>query len=230
MLLVISRSRKTARSISETFHFMSILSYGTTPHNALSEISPRYRAALIVNPEGFPDIKDYVNKIKAFKSSLPVFAITEGEPPSYFPDLFDGIFFKPYFTPNLAKKIVEYANEHNQAQIGSYRLAGFDASSNLIGTYYFYDKLNLTKTETMILRFLMVSYPTPQKSDCILKYAYRSCRAPERSSIRTHICAINKKLAKVAGRKIIYFEPNKGYVILTPEYIERNFYESSTSI
>lgn len=229
MLLIISRSRKTARSISETFHFMSILSYGTTPHEALSEILPRYRAALIINPEGFPDIKDYVNQLKSFKSDLPIFAVTEAEPPSYYPDLFEATFVKPYFTPSLASKIVDYANEHNKAQIGSYCLAGFDASSNMVGTYYFWDRLNLTKTETMILRFLIVSYPTPQKADSIIKYAFRPHRTPERSSIRTHISYINKKLEKAAGRRMIYFVPGEGYVVMTPEYAEKFLGENSTS-
>ena len=143
MLLIICPSKKIARNISETFHYMSILSYGTTPHDALSEVSILYRAALIVNPEGFADIKDYVNRLKSYHSELPIFALTDDNPPPNYIDIFDGIFTRPTFTPSLAEKIIEYANENNRAKIGSYFLAGFDASSNRVGVHYFYDRIDL---------------------------------------------------------------------------------------
>ena len=136
---------------------MSILSYGTTPHEALSEVSNLYRAVLIINPENFPDINDYVGRIKAYKSDIPIFAITEKEAPSNYPDIFDGCFVKPGFTPALAEKIIDYAKDNGLAKIGDYYLAGFDASSHTVGVYFFYTKLSLTKTEAMILRYLIRS-------------------------------------------------------------------------
>jgi hypothetical protein len=131
---------------------MSILAYPATHREALSEVSDMYRAALILNPEGFPDIMDYVKRIRAYRSDIPIFALTSLNPPSYYPDIFDGCFTIPTFTPELAKKIIEYANENNRAKIGDYYLAGFNASSSHLGVSYFYDKISLTKTETMILR------------------------------------------------------------------------------
>lgn len=219
MLLIISQNKKIARSVQETFHYMSILSYGTTPHEALSEVSNLYRAVLIINPENFPDINDYVGRIKAYKSDIPIFAITEKEAPSNYPDIFDGCFVKPGFTPALAEKIIDYAKDNGLAKIGDYYLAGFDASSHTVGVYFFYTKLPLTKTEAMILRYLIRSYPIPQSSDKILKYAFKPSRAPEAASIRTHLSIINKKLEASIGRKMITMEPHRGYVILTPEYI-----------
>jgi DNA-binding response OmpR family regulator len=219
MLLIISQSKKTARSIAETFHYMSILSYGATPHEALSEISCLYRAVLIINPDSFPDILDYVNRIKSYKSDLPVFAILDEEPPSYYADIFDACFTKPEFTPSLAEKIISYANQNNRTSIGDYYLAGFDASSHTVGVYYFNTKVGLTKTEAMILRYLIRSYPTPQGAQSILKYAFKPTRAPEPSSIRTHLSLMNKKFEESIGRKMISLEPGLGYVILTPEYL-----------
>ena len=220
MLLIISQSKKTAKSVSDTFYYMSILAYGTSPHEALSEISELYRAVLIINPENFPDINDYVQRIKTYKSDIPVFALTDGNPEPFYPDIFDGIFTKPSFTPSLASRIISYANENNRAKIGDYRLAGFDASSNLVGVNYFYKKVNLTKTEAMILRYLIRSYPVPQKAENILKYAFRSARAPEASSIRTHISIMNKKFDTALGKRMITLSLHKGYLILTPEYSE----------
>lgn len=217
MLLVISQTKKDAVSIADTFHFMSILAYGATQHEALSEVSDMYRAALIINPEKFPDIMDYVRRIRSYRSDIPIFALTSSNPPSFYPEIFDGCFTLPTFTPALAKQIIEYANENNRAKIGDYYLAGFNASSHNLGVSYFYDKLSLTKTETMILRYLIRKYPLTASSDEIIKYAFRSTRAPEASSVKTHISLMNKKLESQIGKRMIEFVPKKGYIIITPE-------------
>lgn len=219
MLLIISQSKKTARSLAEAFHYMSILSYGATPHEALSEISNLYRAVLIINPDEFPDILDYVNRIKSYKSDIPIFAILDGEAPSYYPDLFEACFTRSISAPSIASKIISHANQNNLLGIGDYYLAGFDASSHTVGVYYFHTKLSLTKTEAMILRYLIRSYPIPQKAESILKYAFKSSRSPEPSSIRTHLSLMNKKFEESIGIKMISLEPGRGYVILTPEYV-----------
>ena len=218
MLLIISQSKKLAKSVEETFYYMSILAYGATPHEALSEISGIYRAALIINPDGFPDINDYVNRLKSYKRDLPVFALTENQPKPFYSDIFDGVYTKNAMTPHLARKIIDFANSNNRAKIGDYRLAGFDASSHMIGVSYFDRKVSLTKTETMILRYLLIAYPVPQSAAKIIKYAYRSSRAPEEASIRTHISIMNKKLEEATGKRMIVHAPSKGYLILTPEY------------
>ena len=218
MLLIISQSKKLSKSIRETFHYMSILAYNATPHEAFSEISEIYRAVLIINPECFPDIIDYVNRLKSYKSDIPIFAMSDEEEKPFYPDIFDGTFTKNSFTPLLAGKIISYANENNRAKIGDYRLAGFDASSNLVGVTYFDRKVELTKTEAMILRYLLRVYPIPKSAEEIIKYAYKPSRIPETSSIRTHISLMNKKLEMALGRKMIVHAPGKGYLILTPEY------------
>ncbi len=218
MLLIISQSKKLAKSVQETFYYMSILAYGATPHEALSEVSGIYRAALIINPDGFPDINDYVNRLKSYKSDLPVFALTETPPKHFYSDIFEGVYTKNAMTPHLAHKIIDFANKNNRAKIGDYRLAGFDASSNIVGVTYFDRNVSLTKTESMILRYLLLVYPIPQSPARIIKYAYRPSRAPEEASIRTHISMINKKLEEATGKKMIVHAPSKGYLILTPEY------------
>lgn len=219
MLLIISQSKKNAKAVSEAFHYMSILSYGATPHEALSEISNLYRAILILDPASFPDIADYVNRIRSYHSSIPLFALIGNREALRYSELFDACFTQSSFTPALAEKIISFANENNLASIGSYHLGGFDASSKTVGVYYFYTKIDLTKTEAMILRYLIRSYPQPKKTDNILKYAFRPSRAPEPSSIRTHLSLINKKLEKAIGKRMIGFEPGRGYVVLTPEYL-----------
>ena len=217
MLLIIGQSKRTARAVSDTFHHMSILSYGATPHEALSEVSDVYRAVLILYPEGFPDITDYVTRIKSYNSCLPIFGLTAEAPPSHYPDLFDGVFTRAEFTPALAERIIRYAEENRLARIGDYFLAGFDASRNIVGVNYFYTKINLTKTEAMILRYLIRSYPVPQSANDILKYAFRQSRQPDPASIRTHLSLMNKKFENTIGRKMVVHEPGEGYRIITPE-------------
>lgn len=218
MLLIISQSKRNARPIADTFRFMSILAYVATPHEALSEVSPMYRAALILNPSGLPDVIDYVKRLKSYKSDMPVFALTEGEPPSFYPDVFEGTFSNEIFTPSLAASIISYANQNHRAKIGDYRLAGFDASSDKVGVSYFYNEIKLTRTEAMILRYLIRSYPIPKASKDIVKYAFKASHAPEPTSIRTHISLMNKKFKSSLGKRMITFAPNQGYIIITPEY------------
>ena len=121
-------------------------------------------------------------------------------------------------TPALASKIIEYSRLNSKESIGDYRLAGFDASCDVVGVNYFFQKVNLTKTEAMILRYLIRSYPIPQKSEDILKYAFKASRLPDKSSIRTHISIMNKKFVSHLGDKMIVSVSHDGYRILTPEF------------
>ena len=218
MLLIISRNKKNAKSVADTFHYMSILAHATTPHEALSEISNVYRAVLILDPEKLADVADYVKRIKSYKSDMPVFALVPSEPPLYYHDIFEKCFTIPTFTPALASDIIDYANKNNRAKIGDYYLAGFDASSYNLGVNYFYDKINFTKTEAMILRYLIRMYPIPVSCKDIVKYAFKESRAPEPASIRTHISMMNKKLKASIGKRMLTFIPRRGYIIITPEF------------
>ena len=75
MVLIINTSKKQAQSVSDIFYYMGIISCFATPKEAFSEISDLYRAVIVLNPESFPDIEDFVTKIKSYASSVPIFAI-----------------------------------------------------------------------------------------------------------------------------------------------------------
>ncbi len=218
MLLIINPSKKLARGVSDTFYYMGILSYGATPSEALSEISQLYRAVLIIFPSELADAKDYVDRLRGYKGDIPVFAICTEDDCAKYEEIFDRVFVKPVFSPTLAKRIVEYANQNEYAGIGDYRLAGFNAGWDHLGISCYSRKLSLTKTEAMILRYLIRCYPLPVNSDSILKHAFRPGRTPEAASIRTHISGMNKKFEIVFKRKMITLVPHKGYIILTPEF------------
>ncbi len=218
MLLIISKNKKTASDVADTFRYMSILAYAATPSEALSEVSELYRAALVISPELLADSRDFVHRLKSYKLDLPIFAVTDEEFDKDTLSCFDAVFKKPTFSPALAEKIIAFANEQSRARIGDYRLAGINASSDVLGVTYFDKKVRLTKTEAMILRYLIRSYPLPKGAKDILKYAFKSSRAPESSSIRTHISLMNKKLEAIMEKRAILLIPHEGYLISTPEY------------
>ena len=221
MLLVISQRKNLASYVSESFHYMSILSYGATPKEALIEISDVYRAVLIVNPTELPDERSFVTRLREYKENIPIFALMLSDTVPTDPSIYDMTFDRAVFSPAIAASIIKFAKMNSYAHIGEYRLAGMDASSDRLGVTYFARSMNFTKTEAMIIRLLTVSYPSPRSSDEILKYAYRESRLPDRSSIRTHVSIINKKFYLQTKRKLINKVDNKGYVLTTPELISR---------
>ena len=77
MILIVCESKRIARSVSDTFHYMSILSYGATPYEGLSEISSKYSAVLIINPESLPDVYDYIKRLRSYMGRIPIFGVTD---------------------------------------------------------------------------------------------------------------------------------------------------------
>ncbi len=218
MLLIVSQSKAKAIAISDIFHYMLILSYPCVPKEALGEISTAYHAVLVIDPEDLPDAQDFVSKMRSL-ANVPIFAVSDNPKEFLYKGNFDMVFRKAILSSNLTINIIEYLRERDLSAIGEYRLAGIDASFYLkTPTFYFHD-VNLTKTERMILNYLIATYPLKQSNSNIVKHAFRSGRKPEITSIRTHISHINKKFRKINNRDIISNIPGKGYYILTPEIV-----------
>lgn len=218
MILIINKSKKDARGLADMFYFMGILTAATTPHEALSEISTSYRAALIMNPNTLADKEDFVRRLRSY-ADIPLFAITK-TPDSLDEHLFDGIIKTSSYAAVAYRYIRNYTETNGFRNPGSYKLAGINASVELYAPMYFNKALPFTKTETMILRTLIKNYPNPTSSKEILKYAFRQTRLPDISNVRTHISVMNKKYRKITTRNVITLFPGEGYVILTPEVME----------
>ena len=216
MVLVISPLKKKAQIISDIFYYMGVLSYAATPTEALSEFSGLYRAALVIDPAALPDEESFIRKLRSY-SSAPIFAISESD--GYGCELFDGHFEDSIYSSTLVEEIVRYQSEHKLSLTAHYRLAGIDASCTSERVMLFDKAIPFTKTETMILRYLIASYPTPQNAKSIVKYAYKPQKKPEISSIRTHISVMNKKFREATGKSLFVSVEKKGYAISTPEVI-----------
>lgn len=216
MILVISRSKKDAVAISEMFHFMGILSTAVTHRDAASEISCMYRSVLVSNPEELYDELEFTKKLRSY-ALIPIFAF--GEPRH--PEAFDGVFSQKVPISKVFIAMRDHCREKGLMLPGTYQIAGIDVSATTRIPIFFFHALPFTKTEIMIMRALVRLYPIPAKNTEILKYAFRASRLPEPSSVRTHISVINKKFRKIAGRNIISQLDGKGYVILTPEMLDK---------
>ena len=219
MVLIIDTSKRTAESISDIFYYMGILSKAATPKEALSEISPIYKAVLISNPDTFPDIEDYVDRLSSY-AQLPLFSISDNPRSPLLGHLFDKNYHNSVYSSSLATDIMRIQSERSLSPIGTYRLAGIDASCDLAKVTALNDVIPFTKTEVMILRYLIASYPEAQSPKNILKYAFKQNRKPEITSIRTHISLMNKKFRGIRGKNLVISIPEKGYVISTPEIMQ----------
>ena len=219
MILIIDKSLKDARVVSDIFHYMGVLAYAVTPEYALREISNRYTAVLICDPEELCEPEFLVKNLKELSLNVPIFAICQNaedlrvrNPRIYF--LFQRVFSDNTFSSSVYHEIIKYQLENDKPMLGEYLLAGIDVSSAASPTLSG-KPIKLTKTETMILRYIIRSYPIPASAKDILKYAFKPSRTPEISNIRTHISAINRKLREINDLVCIVSEPRSGYIIPT---------------
>ncbi len=220
MILIIDKSQKDALLVSDILYNMGFLSLAVTPERAASEISNRYRAVIFISPERIGSLEEYVPMLRKFSLGAPIFAICP-KPSAYeafeeCADLFDKVFYQSEISYGLIGEILDCQAEKGKKYIGSYRVLGIDASVFIDGATFFDIPLGLTKTETMIVRYLTVTYPNPAKAADILKFAFKNAKCPEIANIRTHISSINKKFVKVAKKPFILSESRVGYTLATP--------------
>lgn len=215
MVLIVSQTLKNAVAISHMFYYMNILSFPCTPSKALNEVSTLYNAVLIIEPNDLPDTADFVKKLKS-QSPTPVFAVANEPKKCKSAHVFDKVFRNAILSGNLVKLMYDYLRKNNLPCIGDYKYAGINTICALkIPTYYFLD-IELTKTERMILSYLIATNHEQQNAKAIIKYAFRYGRNPDISCVRSHISQINKKFINLTTRKIIGCNPGTGYYILTP--------------
>ena len=215
MLLIIDRSQKSREAIRDICYHLGILSNTAAPEKASYEISNRYRAVLIVEPAGILMLETLIENLRVYSLGAPIFALSEKRG-GYDESIFEKVFVKSTFSCDDLIEMIRFEEEHSKRVMGDYRLMGIDASVFSQETTFFDHPFKLTKTELMILKYLIRYYPNHASADDILKFAFRTARAPEISSIRTHISSINKKFLKISGRTLIVSEPRIGYRIMTP--------------
>lgn len=218
MLLVIGKTKPEASAVSDVFNYMGIVSYGTTPDGAAYEFSNRHRAILFIHPEDISSSDKLIKMARTYSLDAMIFALRkqDGGETSDFSALyssFDAVFESSLLSSDMLYRIICCQNERGTAPLGTYRLAGLDASASYDTVSYFDASSQLTKTESMILRFLIASYPIKRSAQDVLKYSFRSGKFSEPSSIRAHICSINAKLSAMIGKSPIISDRGLGYYL-----------------
>ena len=216
MILIIDTNKRRAESLSDIFYYMGILSRAASARESFTEISSLYKAVLISAPESFPDIKDFVHRLSEY-SRAPIYCITKSQNANAYGNLFRMIFHESIYSSLLATSIAEDLRAQGLPVIGTYRISGIDASCDRGEASSLGNSLPFTKTELMILRYLIASYPFPTSPKSILKYAFKPARQPDVSGIRTHVSVMNKKYRRILNRNLITSIPEQGYLISTPE-------------
>ena len=213
MILIINKSRKEADSLAASFRYMGIVARGETPERATAEVSILYRAILLTDPEKLPDECEYITRLRSYIGGIPIIALTDNPESSKMQ--YDAFAERATTASKLYKVIYRICNQIGKDLPGEYLLAGINASVDRGIVTYFSEPIPLTKTENLILRFLIRAYPSPTAAKLILKYVFSQTKTPEVSSIKTYICAINAKFKKHLGRNLIV-STDGGYIVMTP--------------
>lgn len=213
MILIINKSRKEAESLAGAFRYMGIIARGETPERTTTEVSTLYRVILIVDPEKLPDECEYIARLRSYIGDIPIIALTGNH--QSLKSQYAARVERTITASKLYQTIRGICDSTAIALPGEYMLAGIDASIDRGVVTYFSEPISLTKTESLILRFLIRTYPLPVAPKVILKYVFSQTKTPEVSSIKTHICAINGKFKERIGRNLIV-SIDGGYVVMTP--------------
>ena len=219
MILITGKRRAYARLIADYINRLGIICYPTSLSNAPKEICPMYRLIIVTEPDRENVTDEYLTSLRRSAFGCPIVALYQGEVDQG-ETRFDALYSDRTFSAKLVTRLIQLLKEKELPCIGDYRLAGINASATSGGVTYFEEAIDLSRTEAMILRFLMRSYPKPKKSETIVKYIYPPTKRPDPSTIRTHICKINKKFKDAFGNCIITSPIGTGYLINTPEIKE----------
>ena len=217
MILIIHQARKQAKDAADVFYYMGIPAVAKRPKEALSDIALLYRAVLLCHPSALPSPEDYMERLRSFGGGVPIFALCENAADFELSHLFDLTFTYDSYSSQIFKGIRAYQSENGLPLLGSYALAGLCLDCDQRQAYYCDNPIHFTKTEAMILRYLIRTYPESTDVHHVLRYAMRPGNLSEPASIRTHIYGINRKFAEATGRRLITSIPGEGYRILTPE-------------
>lgn len=217
MILVIHPKLKNAKQTAEIFYYMGIPALAARPKEALSEISLIFRAVLICNPSALPCPEEYVERLHALCGEIKIFALSQCPADTALSSLFAMTFDADSYSSHILSEIRKLQSREGLPLLGSYGLAGLMLDCNARAASYCGRSIAFTKTETMILRYLIRTYPEPISVHHILRYAMRPESLSEPASVRTHIWSINKKFLALTGRRLICALPSEGYCILTAE-------------
>ena len=179
MILIVDKIQSRAAIASDMLYYMGILSCPITPDKALAEINNRYRAVLIMNPEQIDKVDELAISVRRFSLGAKIFAISQSsEINSSLHGLFDKTFAAGGLNADVVSEIIRFGAPGHTCRIGTYRALGIDASISLDSVRFFDTDIHFTRTETMIIRYLILRYLiqlSKPKTFHFLAFYARSC-------------------------------------------------------
>ena len=230
MILIVHSDKRKSRAFSDILYHMGVISHAISYDEVKDELSDVYRAVVVLDPQILTSLTELEDAVAACKEYIPTFAVSERLISDEVRSIFDAVICHDISACSVLEHIVELQCEKDLRTSTQYRAAGIDASCDADGVSVFDRSMPLTKTETMILRYLIGTYPHPKDADSIIRYAFKQLRAPEPASIRTHVSVINKKCREICARNLFLTIPGKGYVLATPEIAQLMHEESIAAI
>lgn len=213
MILIIDNDAVSTHTVSEILNYAGIPAAVTRSYRP-SAHADRYRAVIFTNP--YDDA--ICEQVKAQISAIPLFAFVNRSAISFYTSkrLYDGVFGIEDISSLFVRRITDHQREFMLPVSGEYRLAGIDASVEYKNECYYFDTpIRLTKTECMILRFVIASFPRAVDAREIANHVFKADKMPEYSNVRTHICSLNKKFAAATSHRPIA-SIEAGYIAATP--------------
>lgn len=207
MILITDIDKTRRETVAEMFYYMGIPAGTADPDEVLATIGEEYSALLFTSPSLTPDEEYICTRVRELEMTTIV-AISEQDN-----DIFDLVFPLGARSSDIAAAVSEHRRTRGLCPLGHYECMGINASCDGGTPSYLGEPLPLTRTEAMILRYLIKTYPRPVSPHDILRVAFRPSRAPEPSSVRTHISIMNKKLRNILGRALTEPGGRGGYVL-----------------
>ncbi len=208
MILVINEDTGLCDSITEMFRICGMPCYGTNTEEAMSEPEQLYSILLLPSPYAPREIVSTVKKLREKFKGLPICKV--GIPNTEEPCIFDTIIYPSTKFDGVCLSLDNLVLQ--SFNIGKYQKGVLKAYIDEGDVFYNTAKLGLTKTESIILRCLILSSPYGCQKEELLKYCFRRGSYTEASAIRTHICSINKKFNDISGQRLILSEKKKYYI------------------
>ena len=228
MILVVDKSMKNAHALCDIFYFMGIISVAAKPDTAVKIVTNRHTAIVLCNPEKMLWPEELIRTLRSRSLGSPVFALAQDKD-SFINNhkrlsmMFDKVFSDRTFSSTFIKAIIEYQREHSLPVTGEYIFEAINATAYRKNVTFFDYEIPYTKTEKMIIRYLIRMYPAPARLTDIMKHAFKHTCTSELSNIRTHISLINKKHRDYVCLNLIYSEPRVGYRILPFKMAHQQF-------
>jgi len=211
MILILSEDACARKTVSDMLYILGVI---CDEHSTSDEILPSaslYRAVFIALPG--ENIEGYKQFVRRRLGNIPIFTVLDRYSLRDSRSDIEYAFKYGEGIPQILSSVIKICKSRSLPPPCEYKRHGLDASFDLCGVYYNGRLLSLTKTETMIIRALIISYPKPLYASGILTLAFRSSRTPEVANVRTHISVINKKLLFLTGRRFISSNEAGKYIL-----------------